>query len=95
MLDLFWSYINFIETNLPRGSQGIPLKMILYVVRNIAPSAGNKQGPPNEPPTPSSRPSGNRYTRKPSITISSPGRIVGSKILGYDKKDNRTKILTH
>ena len=68
--------------------------MILYVVRNTAPSAGSNTGPPMLPPIPSSRPSGMRYALRPPITISSPGRSVGVKILGYmDKKHNEVRTM--
>ena len=60
----------------------MPLKMILYLVMKRAPSAGNRTGPPTLAPVPSSLPSGSRYDRRPSTSISSPGSRLGVKILG-------------
>ena len=71
---------------IPNWSWGVPLKRILYVVRNKAPSAGRSWGPPRRPPVASSLPSGSSKTRRPSQTISSPGSRAGLRILGLQQK---------
>lgn len=70
------------KVNLPSGSWGMPLKMMRYVVRKSAPSAGRMCGPPSRPPVASSLPSGSRSTLSPSVTNSSPGSSAGRRILG-------------
>lgn len=74
----------------PSGSTGVPLKISLYVVRKMAPSAGSRGGPPISPVA-SSRPSGTRWTRMASITSSSPGSSVGLSNLGCTQEEKRTK----
>jgi len=70
----------------PSGSHGVPLNTTRYVVRNSAPSAGSNTGPPILLPMPSSLPSGSRYALKFSMTISSPARSVGVRILGCQQQ---------
>ncbi|KAF3832669.1 hypothetical protein F7725_026334 [Dissostichus mawsoni] len=77
----FWMLI-FFSLFLPSGSWGVPLKMMRYVVRKRAPSAGRMWGPPRRPPVASSLPSGSRRTRNPSDTNFSPGSSAGRRILG-------------
>lgn len=72
----------------PSGSVGVPLKMSRYVVRNTAPSAGSKGGPPISPVA-SSRPSGTKWTRMASITSSSPGNSNGLSSLGCTDRRRR------
>lgn len=76
---------------LPRGSWGVPLKIMRYVVRKRAPSAGRMCGPPRRPPVASSLPSGSRSTRNPSDTNSSPGSSAGRRILGWQEKKRITR----
>lgn len=71
---------------IPNGSWGMPLKMMRYVVRKRAPSAGRMWGPPRRPPVASSLPSGSSSTRSPSDTTSSPGSRAGRRIFGWWKK---------
>lgn len=71
---------------IPNGSWGMPLKIMRYVVRNRAPSAGRMWGPPRSPPVASSLPSGSSSTRSPSDTTSSPGSRAGRRIFGWGKK---------
>lgn len=73
---------------LPSGSWGMPLKMMRYVVRKSAPSAGRMWGPPRRPPVASSLPSGSRSTRSPSETTSSPGSSAGRRIFGWGRKNS-------
>lgn len=81
--------------DLPSGSWGVPLKMMRYVVRKRAPSAGRMCGPPRRPPVASSLPSGSKSTRNPSDTNSSPGSSAGRRIFGWWGRKKKNEMTHH